>query len=224
MGGPYDARMSWIASSLMVLAAHIAGPAATPLPPSRVDIVLDVDSRLPAAIQGLAVDEAARLWAPYRVAVTLRKNPTVATAEPEGAVLAVRLAAPARRTMASSSPFGSIRFVGGRPEPVVFLHYEAIGRAIASSGAMGLREEQWPAGLRDRIVGRTVGRVLAHEIGHFVLRSPKHASRGLMRPIHSIAELTAGNGEIFGLTPEDQSLLRSAITLQGAVTDGHGGG
>jgi len=213
--------MSWIASSVMLLAAHIAAPAATPLPPSPVGIVLDVDSRLPPPIQGLAVDEAARVWAPYRVAVTLRKNPTVATAEPEGAVLGVRLAGLAPRIAASSSPFGSIRFVDGRPEPLVFLHYEAIGRAIARNGALGLREEQWPALLRDRVLGRIVGRVLAHEIGHFVLRSPRHASRGLMRPIQSITELIAGNGDIFGLTPQDLDLLRAAITLEGAGAAGN---
>ena len=105
----------------------------------------------------------------------------------------------------------------------MFLHYEAIGRAIAGSGALGLREEQWPAGLRDRILGRIVGRVLAHEIGHFVLRSPRHASRGLMRPFQSIAELIAGNGEIFGLTPEDLNLLRAAITLAGPCAAGYRG-
>jgi hypothetical protein len=137
------------------------------------------------------------------VAIILRKNPAAASPEPEGAVVSVRLAALAPRTMASASPFGSIRFVGGRPEPLVFLHYEAIVRAIASTGALGLREEQWPAGLRDRILGRIAGRVLAHEIGHFVLCSPRHASRGLMRPIQSISQLIAGTGDIFGLTAED---------------------
>ena len=215
--------MSWIAWSVMLLAAHIAAPAATARPPLRAAIVLDVDPRLPPAIQRLAVDEAARVWAPYRVAVTLRKTPTVGSSEPEGAVLGVRLAGLAPRIAASSSPFGSIRFVDGRPEPVVFLHYEAIGRAIAGRGAMGLREEHWPTGMRDRILGRIAGRVLAHEIGHFVLRSPRHASRGLMRPIQSIAELIAGNGDIFGLTPDDLNLLRSAITLQGVVADANAG-
>jgi len=78
--------------------------------------------------------------------------------------------------------------------------------------------------MRDRILGRIAGRVLAHEIGHFVLRSPRHASRGLMRPIQSIAELIAGNGDIFGLTPDDLNLLRSAIALEGVVAAGSGGG
>jgi hypothetical protein len=216
--------MSWIASSLMLLAAHIAAPPATPLPPSRLGVVLDVDPRLPPAIQGLAADEAARVWAPYRVAITLRKIPAVASSAPEGAVLSVRLAALAPRMTESSSPFGSIRFVDGRPEPLVLLHYEAIGRAVAGSGALGLRQEQWPAGLRDRMLGRIVGRVLAHEIGHFVLRSPRHASRGLMRPNQSVAELIAGNGEIFGLTPEDLNLLRAALTLRDVVGAENAGG
>ena len=129
-------------------------------------------------------------------------------------MLSVRLAGLAPRTMASSSPFGSMRFVSGVPEPVVFLHYDAIRRAIADGVALGLREGQWPAALRDRVLGRIVGRVLAHEIGHFVLRSPRHASRGLMRPIQYIAELIAGDGELFGLTPEDLSLLRAAMTFR----------
>jgi hypothetical protein len=213
--------MSSIAWSLMLLAAHITAPAATARPPLRAAIVLDVDPRLPPVIQRLAVDEAARVWAPYRVAVTLRKTPTAGSSEPEGTVVSVRLAGLAPRAAAWSSPFGSIRFVDGRPEPVVLLHYEGIGRAIAGSGAMGLRQEQWPAGMRDRILGRIVGRVLAHEIGHFVLRSPRHTSRGLMRPIQSITEPIAGTGEVFGLTPQDLDLLRSAIRLQGVVAAGN---
>ena len=217
--------MSFIAPTLLLLAAHIAAPAATSLPPSRVCIVLDFDARLPTAIQRLAVDEAARVWAPYGVNVTLRKGPLpVESPEPGGAVLSVRLAGLAPRTMASSSPFGSIGFVSGLPQPLVFLHFDAISQAIAGSGALGLREGQWPTALRDRVLGRIVGRVLAHEIGHFVLRSPRHASRGLMRPIQYVAELIAGDGELFGLTPEDLSLLRAAMALGRAVAPENAGG
>ena len=215
--------MSFNAPALLLLAAHIAAPAPTAsVPPaggderrtsSSVCVVLDFDARLPTAIQRLAVDEAARVWAPYGVNVTLRKGPLPVESPPVGAVLSVRLAGLAPRAMAASSPFGSIGFVSGLPKPLVFLHYDAISRAIAGSGALGLREGEWPTALRDRVLGRIVGRVLAHEIGHFVLRSPRHASRGLMRPIQYVAELISGNGELFGLTPEDLSLLRTAMTL-----------
>ena len=224
MTSPYDADMSFIASSFILLAAHVAAPAAPSLPPSRVCILLDLDARMPALIQRLAVEEAARVWAPYRVDLMRRTVPPVESSPPEAALLSVRLAGVVRGTMASASPFGSIQFVSGRPEPLVFLHYDAIGRAIADSVALGLRGDQWPPALRDRVLGRVVGRVLAHEIGHFVLRSPRHASRGLMRPIQYITELIAGNGELFGLTPEDLSLLPTVITLPSAVEARNTGG
>ena len=215
--------MSSIASSLILLVTHIAAPASPSLPPSRVCIVLDVDARLPPAIRRLAVEEAARVWAPYQVDITLRLEAPACSPEPAGAVISVRLAGLAPRTMASASPFGSIQFVSGLPEPLVFLHYEAISRAIAGSAAAGVRETEWPAALRERVLGRVVGRVLAHEIGHFVLRSPRHASRGLMRPIQHITDLIAGTGELFGLTAEDLTLLRAALVL-GSAPRGNAGG
>ena len=106
----------------------------------------------------------------------------------------------------------------------MFLHYDAINRAVTNSVALGLREGRWPPALRDRVLGRIVGRVLAHEIGHFVLRSPRHASRGLMRPIQYITELMAGDGELFGLTPEDLDLLRTALTLRAEIDADNAGG
>jgi hypothetical protein len=209
--------MSFIAPSVMLLAAHVAAPA-SPLPPSsHLCVVLDLDARLPPGIQRIAVEEAARVWAPYRVDVIHRMVPPVESRESEGALLSVRLAAVAHRSRASAGAFGSIQFVSGRPEPLVFLHYDAIGRAMAESVAFGLRHEQWPPALRDRVLGRIVGRVLAHEIGHFVLGSPRHASQGLMRPIQYIAELIAGTGELFGLTEADLNLLRTAMLLRSAT-------
>jgi hypothetical protein len=216
--------MSLIACSLVLFAAHItAAPPPAP-PPSPAGIVLDLDARVPGPVQRLAVEEASRVWAPYRVAVTIPSAlPPGAGSPSDRAVLSVRLAGRGRRTTASLAPFASIRFISGRPEPVVYLHYEAIGRAIAGSVALGVREEQWPPALRDRVLGRIVGRVLAHEIGHFVLRSPRHASRGLMRPIQYIGELIAGDGDLFGLTAEDLSLLRAAMGL-GSALDGENAG
>ena len=35
--------------------------------------------------------------------------------------------------------------------------------------------------LQRQALGRIIGRAVAHEIGHFLLASPAHASNGLMR-------------------------------------------
>ena len=59
-----------------------------------------------------------------------------------------------------------------------------IERLIAvGARSLGLSEWHWPETMREEIVGRVLGRVLAHEIGHYVLRSPQHAANGLMRPL-----------------------------------------
>lgn len=39
------------------------------------------------------------------------------------------------------------------------------------------------------MIARVLGRVLAHEIGHYVLRSPGHAPSGLMRAVQTASEL-----------------------------------
>ncbi|MBI3402415.1 MAG: hypothetical protein HY048_13420 [Acidobacteria bacterium] len=43
---------------------------------------------------------------------------------------------------------------------------------IEHARVLGASETQWPRAMRERIFGRVMGRVLAHEIGHFVLGTP----------------------------------------------------
>ena len=50
-------------------------------------------------------------------------------------------------------------------------------------------EREWPTILRHVVLGRVLGRALAHEIGHFLLRSRGHSQIGLMRANQSIADL-----------------------------------
>jgi hypothetical protein len=177
----------------------------------RRRIVLEIDVRLPLAIQRLAVDEAAQIWAPYGVEVSGQEPSSGGLSGNESTVLRVQIAAPQRDSMPLSSPFGSLRFVAGIPEPTVLLHYDALTRSAADVAFGGVRDWQRPPALRDRVLGRITGRVIAHEIGHFVLRSPRHASHGLMQSSHYITELMSWDRGLFALTQEDVSLLRAAF-------------
>ena len=51
-------------------------------------------------------------------------------------------------------------------------------RRIVEESQLELRE--LPV-LRDRVLGIVLGRAVAHEIGHYLLRTNTHASHGLMR-------------------------------------------
>jgi Zn-dependent protease with chaperone function len=57
------------------------------------------------------------------------------------------------------------------------------------------------------VLGRVLGRVLAHEIGHYVLRSPRHASGGLMASLQFADDLIALSRHRFMLTAPDRARL-----------------
>ena len=111
------------------------------------------------------------------------------------AALAIQVAEPdPDAARAWSSPFGSIRFMAeGKPEPTIFLYYDVIRLGLNSISIGGVRQPQWPRAIRDRVLGRMIGRVVAHEIGHWLLRSRHHSTAGLMRA-HQTTDDLAGPG------------------------------
>ncbi len=65
----------------------------------------------------------------------------------------------------------------------------------------------------ERDMGRALGRVLAHEIGHVLLAVRQHDRAGLMRAVFTPAELGAPDRESFRLTADDLGRLRSRIQV-----------
>jgi hypothetical protein len=49
-----------------------------------------------------------------------------------------------------------------------------------------------PAGERDLVFGRAVGRVLAHELYHIFTRSPHHSPEGVGKAAYAVRDLLAG--------------------------------
>lgn len=73
-------------------------------------------------------------------------------------------------------------------------------------------EREWPTILRQVVLGRVLGRALAHEIGHFLLRSRGHSQIGLMRANQSIADLAAPERFRFNLSPDEVARLVTATS------------
>jgi hypothetical protein len=65
-----------------------------------------------------------------------------------------------------------------------------------------------PLNLREYLVGRVLGRVLAHEIGHYVLGTPLHTPDGLMRPVFPANQLVAAARHPFALSEPSKRRLR----------------
>jgi hypothetical protein len=163
----------------------------------RVEVVFD----RPLASQALAfqaLKEAAGVWAPYGVTVGPQARDCASVSNVR---LGVEFGNAPNRGMASAS-IGSIRFRDGVPEPAIVL-YPYVIAALVSATPPGSFIVNSEGALRDFILGRALGRALAHEIGHFLLRSQQHSAVGLMRAFHPTGDLVDPDRRRFSLAAGD---------------------
>jgi hypothetical protein len=163
--------------------------------------------RLASGPYGVAIDVAA----PFDTAQGGRRGST----SEDSPVLTVAIET--RRTLSSRLPagwpgaLGAITFESnGIPSPVITVFLADIGRFIADTQVLGVHEWQWPRSLHDEVVGRVLGRVLAHEIGHFVLRMRGHTVMGLMRQVLSANEMVDPSRRRFTLSRDEADRLKEA--------------
>ena len=75
----------------------------------------------------------------------------------------------------------------------------------------GRRVSDWPPAVRDDLIGRALGRVLAHEIGHYLLILRSHTPDGLMQPSFKAAALVAPDRGAFALSDRLVPRLRARL-------------
>jgi hypothetical protein len=170
----------------------------------RVEVVFD-GPRPSRTLEALAVKEAAVIWAAYGVDVDA---PRTRDCEPFNAVrLNVSFGNDPERGMAAAS-LGSIRFLNGVPEPAIVLYPHVVATLVSAVPWHFILDSQ--GAVRDFVLGRALGRALAHEIGHFLLRSQHHSTDGLMRAFQPAADLVDPSRHRFELSPGD--VMRLAAT------------
>ena len=156
-----------------------------------------------------AVAEANLLWSAYNVSIDIAAP---GAASVDGEALTVVVEAP--RSPAASRwrrPLGAITFrPDGTPTPVIALFLADIIYFVSGARVLGTFECQWPQTMRERILGRVVGRVLAHEIGHYLLRSPRHGDAGLMQPVQFGDVLVGPERRAFALSKAEAARIALA--------------
>ena len=173
----------------------------------RVEVVFG--GRPSRTLEVPALKEATLIWAAYGVDVSasdargcessnvFRLTVTFATG-PDPGVAAASL--------------GSIRFQDGVPEPAIVL-YPPVVAALVSATPSGSFLVNSPGAVRDLVLGRALGRALAHEIGHFLLRSQQHSTDGLMRASQPTADLVDPDRHRFRLSAADVSRLAAVSSF-----------
>jgi hypothetical protein len=180
----------------------------------QLTLAFPPDGVLSPLTRAIAVDEAARLWSPHGISIA------AAVGEPRGrpGVVTVAIVEQAGAPeSAASRPLGAIAFdEDGKPATVIAVYLADILRLVSGVRVLGAAESQWPPLMRQRIVGRVIGRVLAHEIGHYTLRTPDHARAGLMRRAHVPLALVAPERRPFALSKAEAARLADRPGLDGA--------
>jgi hypothetical protein len=93
----------------------------------------------------------------------------------------------------------SILFVDGKPIPLVNVYLVEVLRLLEGVRVSDKALSDRPAALRDRLMGRALGRAVAHELGHFLFGSADHAPFGLMRATHPIEHLIGKSSDALDL-------------------------
>jgi len=186
--------MTTIASALLFCLSGLA----TAHQPLRVDIAIE-GAAPPPPFLAAAIEEAADIWAAYGVRIGA---PMANDARHEGVVrLVVKLArAEERRT--GPRALGSVVFNGDTPDPTIEL-YPTAASALIAAVAFNRPDDPRPVSTGDRVLARVLGRALAHEIGHFLLRSKTHSKNGLMRAEQIGSDLMAPGHHGFTLSPDE---------------------
>ena len=102
---------------------------------------------------------------------------------------------------------GSTEVRDGEIAPIVHLWQPA---AVAFVDALAGQERplrQWPASAQADVVGRVLGRVVAHEIGHVLLQTMDHTHGGLLKADLLSSEALAWNADWMWLDARQQMVL-----------------
>jgi hypothetical protein len=98
-------------------------------------------------------------------------------------------------------PMASILFTNGQPTTHITAHAGHVARRLAMLRLSDRRLVDHPGIVRDRILGRVLGRAIAHEVGHFLRGSREHTGAGLMRSSRRLEHLVAPRRAMFEVRP-----------------------
>jgi hypothetical protein len=158
-------------------------------PRLTVHLSIDQSGGLSEPHLQLAIDEVRKIWSDTHVAVTSGRFGEPYGPDQASISLRILLIPPpvkdkAERILAWVTPGPT-----GRSAPLLFVSLPAVTEMALGAVAYDMSVRKLTHELRDRLIAQAVGRVAAHELGHYLLQNSAHQDRGLMRARYSAMEL-----------------------------------
>jgi hypothetical protein len=198
----------------LAIVAEVSIARASGLPPGehvRLAIAVDGLESDVAQYAALMIAEADGIWRRYGITIShiaddltrVDLRLTVIIKSPHAPVAGRR---PDRSAYADRG-LGEIAFdENGRPANTIVIDGYAVAVTVKQTPVSSC-----PPALVKLTVARALGRVLAHEIGHYLLALPSHAPHGLMRANFAGGELAGLGRQTFVLSGELIPRLRTRL-------------
>ena len=188
--------MSPIAAILAVALAGAASPAvpaasALNIPPIVVDVAL-LTSVSPMVVS-TAIEETQALFRSAGVKFIWRRGSSSLGA------LRVVLSAERGPVRDGATPLGWLEFENGEPMREIHLSYANAEDFMEQSREVVGVVGQKTLAERYRLLGRALGRALAHELGHYLLATPTHTPKGLLKGRRSAQEFFSHDRSAFAM-------------------------
>lgn len=206
--------MSGLFSALILAMSIFTAGSANALPPRQTLTVKLIHRCSPGidCVRILAIDQMVRetqqIWSSLDVRIAWNDSPHGGGAGADSALIVFleeRGSPPAQQLPVLASLGQPLEPCGSALAHVWIRNIrEFIGTVVVG----GKKMDNLPNALADLILGRALGRALAHEIGHYLLGTGQHASHGLLRPTFEPYELLEAVGDArYGLSASDRLSL-----------------
>jgi hypothetical protein len=200
-------RLTAIAMCLITLAPVAVDASVRPIPVAVVaprDVTDSLVNRICA--------EAEEIWAPAGVAFEWNRE----ASKDEAHRPAIEVTIDDRRAPAGrDGALGWLTFTGDGPDRFIHLSRTSADRLLRDSP--GLNDATIAS--HEAFIGRALGRALAHELGHYILRSKVHTPRGLMREAWTSGQTFALSRDGFELTPRELATAAGYLRMELARVD-----
>jgi hypothetical protein len=174
-----------------------------PSPLIHVEVLLTTSDTLPESARAVLVRETESIWRRHGVVIHWLA-PTDSSPAGQYRLRALVVQKRAIPSSGGALAIGELVSSAGR-HPIAFVSIEDARRLLTCTrGSLGCDL----IALEERRLGITLGRALAHEIGHFLLQTKTHARSGLMRSQFDAAEFTDLRDGTFALDQAAETWLR----------------
>ena len=190
--------------------ATVDAMARAPGPPCTVRLALSLELDLSPRAVDLMRAEIDRIWQPYGVAIGW-EAPALSGSKQQLRLTIADAELDRPQQSAARAALAWIWFATPtRPGNEIHVSVDAARKLVAGVRVGGRSVSAWP-GMRETLLARALGRIIAHEVGHFLLVSPQHAEDGLMRAIFRPDDLLTFRARDYSLAPTAVRALADTI-------------